>query len=413
MNNSIIDNIKNDFSSSLVVFLVALPLCMGIALASGVDPIRGLLAGIIGGLIIGPLAGAPLQVSGPAAGLVTIVYAIVVKDGLAGLALATLIGGLIQVVAGALKQGEVFKRIPYAVISGMLMGIGTLIMFGQLHVLFDQKGASSFVGNVTKIPTTLSEIAAQPQTIILPLLGFVILFGWDKFAKKKNIKVPAQLIAVIGISVVAALLPFQMKMVEVADNVFSKIGDGLLLNTFPGFSMTAVLNGIVLGLVASAESMLSAGAVKNLKADADVGYSKELLAQGAGNMMAGFLGALPITGVIVRTTANIESGAETRWSAIMHGLWLLLFVALGSSLLAFIPLSVLAVILVVIGYKLMKPKQIFSAVVYMNYDNFMMLATWAGIIFIDLLKGVGIGIGLAILGVFINKKSASLQVETE
>lgn len=401
---NILENIKNDFSSSLVVFLVALPLCMGIALASGVDPISGLLAGIIGGLIIGPLAGAPLQVSGPAAGLVVIVFTIVKNDGVAGLALATLIGGAIQVTAGLLKKGEVFKLIPFSVISGMLMGIGTLILFSQFHMLFDQATASSFLGNLTKIPATLSKVVSEPHFLILPLLGFGILFGFEKISKRWNIKVPAQLIAVIGIAAIGFFFPYEVKMVQVSDNVFSKIGDGLLINHFPGFTLNVVLDGIVLGLVASAESMLSAGAVKNLKADAEVNYSKELFAQGVGNMFAGFIGALPITGVIVRTTANIESGAKTKWSAIMHGLWLLLFVALGSSLLRHIPLSVLAVILVVIGYKLMKPAQIFKAIKEMNYDNFMLLSTWAGIIFIDLLSGVSIGIGLAVVPVALRAK---------
>lgn len=395
--NSFLENIKNDFSASLVVFLVALPLCMGIALASGVSPVAGLLAGIIGGLIIGPLAGAPLQVSGPAAGLVVIVFTIVEQDGLGGLALATMIGGLLQITAGLLKKGEVFKLIPYSVISGMLMGIGTLILFSQFHMLFDQSTSSSFLGNVSKIPTTLGAVASEPHFLMLPFLGFLILFGWQKLAAKKNIKIPAQLMAVIGISAVGFFFPYEVKMVQVADNVFAKIGDGLLINNFPGLSLSVVIDGVILGLVASAESMLSTGAVKKMAPEAEVHYSKELFAQGVGNTLAGLLGALPITGVIVRTTANVESGAKSKWSAIMHGLWLLLFVALGSSLLRHIPLSVLAVILVVIGFKLMRPKELVAAVKNFNYDNFILLATWAGIIFVDLLSGVCIGIGLATL----------------
>lgn len=394
---SLLENIKNDFSSSLVVFLVALPLCMGIALASGVSPVAGLLAGIIGGLVIGPIAGAPLQVSGPAAGLVVIVFTIVEQDGLGGLALATLIGGLLQMAAGLLKKGEVFKLIPFSVISGMLMGIGTLILFSQFHMLFDQGPSSSFLGNLANVPKTLNAIINEPHFIVLPLLGFIILFGWQLFASKKNIAIPAQLVAVIGISAFAFFFPYEVKMVQVADDVFAKIGDGLLINNFPGLTLNIVLDGVILGLVASAESMLSTGAVKKMVPDAEVHYSKELFAQGLGNTLAGLLGALPITGVIVRTTANVEAGAKSKWSAIMHGLWLLVFVALGSSLLRHIPLSVLAVILVVIGYKLMRPKDLFQAARKLNYDNFILLATWAGIIFVDLLSGVCIGIALAAL----------------
>jgi MFS superfamily sulfate permease-like transporter len=264
-------------------------------------------------------------------------------------------------------------------------------------MLFDQGPSSSFLGNMAQIPTTLAVVAEQPHYLILPILGFLILFGWQKLAAIKNLKIPAQLMAVLGISGIAYFFPYEVKMVQVADNVFSKIGDGLLINNFPGLSLSVVVDGIILGLVASAESMLSTGAVKKMAPKAEVNFSKELFAQGVGNTLAGLLGALPITGVIVRTTANVEAGGKSRWSAIMHGLWLLLFVALGSSLLRHIPLSVLAVILVIIGYKLMKPKELYQAIRNFNYDNFTLLATWAGIIFVDLLSGVCIGIGLATL----------------
>lgn len=391
------NNIINDFSASLVVFLVALPLCMGIALASGVSPIAGLLAGIIGGLMIGPISGAPLQVSGPAAGLVVIVFAIVKQDGVGGLALATVIGGAIQVTAGLLKKGEIFKLIPNSVINGMLMGIGTLILFSQFHMLFDVGAQASFMKNLMAVPSTVLKVAGDIHFLFLPIIAFVILFGWTSIAKKFKIRIPSQLVAVIGISLIGFVFPYEVKMVQIADDVFSHIGDGVLWKNFPGFSTSILVDGIVLGLVASAESMLSTGAIKNIKANAKANFSQELFAQGVGNMAAGFLGALPITGVIVRTTANVEAGANSRWSAIMHGAWLLLFIAFGSSLLQHIPLSVLAAILVVIGYKLMKPSAIVAAIKNFNYDNFILLSTWLGIIFIDLLTGVCIGIGLAVI----------------
>lgn len=391
------EDIKNDFSSSLVVFLVALPLCLGIALASGVSPVQGLLAGIIGGVVIGPLAGAPLQVSGPAAGLVVVVFTIVKEDGVGGLALATLIGGLIQITGGFLKKGELFKLIPLSVISGMLMGIGTLILFSQFHMLFDQNPASSFFGNLKILPKTFSAIIQNPQLLILPTLGLLVLLGWEFLKEKRKISIPSQLVAVVSISVIGFFIPFEIKMVQISENILAKIGDGIIINNFPGFSINVLIDGIVLGLIASAESMLSTGAVSNLKPEAEVHYSKELFAQGVGNCVAGFLGAIPVTGVIVRTSANIEAGARSRWSAILHGIWLLLFVAIGSNLLRHIPLSVLAVILVIIGLKLMNPKKLWTSLTVLNYDNLILIGTWLGIIFLDLLSGVCVGIGLAAL----------------
>lgn len=392
-----IQYIRNDFSSSLVVFLVALPLCMGIALASGVNPIAGLLAGIIGGLIIGPISGAPLQVSGPAAGLVVIVYGIVEKDGVRALAMATLIGGVIQVAGGLLKKGELFKLIPFSVINGMLMGIGTLILFSQVHMLFDQGTGSSLIENLLALPQTVSHIFSEPRLIVVPIIGFALLYGWGKFNKRAQIPIPAQLICVIGLSLVSLAIPWNVKMVEIADDVFSHIGDGLLITHMPSMSLNIFLDGVVLGLVASAESMLSTSAVKELVPSSKVHYSKELFAQGIGNMVAGFMGALPITGVIVRTTANVDAGGKTKASTIMHGFWLLLFIAFGTALLRHIPMSALAIILVVIGFKLMKPQRLWQALTNFSYDNFILLSTWLGVIFVDLLFGVCLGIGLAVL----------------
>ncbi len=393
-----ISNIKQNIAPSFVVFLVALPLCMGIALASGMSPLAGLLSGIIGGLIIGPLSGAPLQVSGPAAGLVVIVHGIVVQDGIGGLALATLIAGALQITAGVFKKGEVFQLIPHAVIEGMLMGIGTLIFFSQIHVLFDFKANSSFTANLVQLPDSLLGIFDSPERVIVGFLSLFIILFWGKISKViKLSKIPAQLMAVVLVSLIASLFSFPINMVHIPDDVFAHLGDGVLWKNFNGFSLNVLLDGIVLGVVASAESMLSTGAIKNLKADAQTNYSKELFAQGVGNFVAGLLGAIPITGVIVRTTANIESGATTRDSAILHGLWLLLFISFGAFLLNHIPMAILAAILVVIGWKLINPKHLVKSIKEMNYNSLMMISTWLGVIFIDLLSGVVLGIVLAIL----------------
>lgn len=395
--SSLITNIKNNIAPSIVVFLVALPLCMGIALASGMSPLTGLLSGIIGGLIIGPLAGAPLQVSGPAAGLVVIVHGIIIQDGIAGLAMATLIAGILQVLAGVFKQGETFKLIPNSVITGMLMGIGTLIFFSQIHVLFDYSSGSSFSANLLGVGETAMGVLREPSRLIVAALSLGIILFWTPISRKLKLeKLPSQLLAVILVSLLVPLLSVPVKMVEISNDVFSHLGDGVLWKNFEGLTLSMVMDGIILGVVASAESMLSTGAIKNLKPDTPAHYSKELFAQGVGNMAAGLLGAIPVTGVIVRSSANIESGATSRASAIMHGLWLLLFISFGAFLLNHIPLAVLAAILCVIGWKLIKPKNIYLSLKNFNYDSLLMLSTWLGVIFIDLLSGVCIGIGLAI-----------------
>ena len=532
---------KQDFLASVVVFLVALPLCMGIAIASGVPVAAGLISGIVGGLVVGWIAGAPLQVSGPAAGLTVIIFDLVQHHGLEVLGIAVMIGGALQLLAGLLRYGRWFRAVSPAVIHGMLAGIGILILSSQFHVMVDDAPKGNGIQNLVSIPeaikkglpmpelgTTqersarqdllqkfgnlheqqvqLRELAAelipvspqhaeqtdtvQQQTLPLlkksqlealaakqqklfdqlnvlveeldtrgisetvrdpaalkaatnasleqipialddllqmrteqvrisqensqgslekvlgelknhdwaakvGLLTILILVLWKVFSPARLKLVPAPLIAVVVATVAAALLKLPVLYVEVPDNLWSEIHLPSLA-VLQTVSWKVLLQaGIVLAVVASAETLLCATAVDQMQSDTRTNYNRELAAQGIGNMICGLLGGLPMTGVIVRSSANVEAGGKTRLATILHGLWLLVFVSLLAFLLRMIPTAALAAMLVYIGYKLVNFKAIRDLKKYGWGEVAIYAATVGTIVCTDLLTGVLTGIGLS------------------
>ncbi len=553
---------KQDFLASVVVFLVALPLCMGIAIASGVPVAAGLITGIVGGLVVGWIAGAPLQVSGPAAGLTVIVFDLVQKHGLEVLGIAVLLGGALQLLAGLLKYGRWFRAVSPAVIHGMLAGIGILILSSQFHVMVDDAPKGNGIQNLTSIPEAirkglpmpewgtleertarrdllqqfgnlheqqvqLRELAAElipatPQeaddtdanhtdadhtganhtdaddpaaaphlTMGLPksqfarlatkqqeladqlanlveqldtrgvftvvrdpaglkeatkqslkqiplalddlqqahanrvrdsqeksqhslgkvlgelknhdwaakvgLLTIVVLVLWKVLSPARLKLVPAPLIAVVVATTVAAILKLPVLYVEIPDNLWSEIHLPSLA-VLQNVSWKVVIQAaIVLAVVASAETLLCATAVDQMQSETRTNYNRELVAQGVGNMVCGFLGALPMTGVIVRSSANVEAGGKTRLATILHGLWLLVFVSLLAFMLRMIPTAALAAMLVYIGYKLVNIKAIKDLLKYGWGEVAIYAATVGMIVSTDLLTGVLTGIGLSAL----------------
>ncbi len=531
---------QHDVLASVVVFLVALPLCMGIAIASGVPVAAGLITGIVGGIVVGTLAGCPLQVSGPAAGLTVIVYEIVQEFGFEMLGLVVLLGGCMQLLAGSLKLGQWFRAVSPAVIKGMLAGIGVLIFASQFHVMVDDKPKGNGLTNLLTIPSAVGkaltwteignieqrrarsqaihdvgelhrrqaaiaervaerlpdhatseelaelspeEIAAEAESLralrpeqdalaadieklisslaeyergagdsektrrilaACPLaietaenagralnegnvktalqaqnaavaalvnvseslknhglaaqIGIVtiaLILLWQGFAPK-NIKfIPAPLVAVVVSSGLATIICTPVLFVEVPDSLWSEIH-------FPTWAMltdapwTGLLqSGVVIAVVASAETLLCATAVDQMHQGPRTRYDKELIGQGIGNMVCGLLGALPMTGVIVRSSANVQSGGQTRLSAILHGVWLLVFVVFLAFLLRLIPTSALAAILVYTGYKLVNPKSVKDLRKYGWGEVAIYVATVATIVVTDLLTGVIVGVALA------------------
>lgn len=391
-----------DFLASIVVFLVALPLCMGIAIASGAPPALGLVTGIVGGLVVGSLAGSPLQVSGPAAGMAVLVYQLVQEHGLIMLGVVGLIAGALQLLAGVFRLGQWFRAISPSVIHGMLAGIGVLILFSQLHVMLDDAPRANGLLNIAAIPEAIIKVFPVDGSVhhLAAMAGIVTIATivlWNQFKPKKLALIPGPLLGVLVGTAFAIAFALPITLVELPATLTS----GLNIPTaeaFAGITNPDILTlGLVFAFVASAETLLCATAVDKMHVGTRTDYDKELRAQGIGNMICGGLGALPMTGVIVRSAANVEAGATTRISAILHGGWLLLAVAAFPFILNEIPTSVLAAILVYTGYKLVNVAQIRKIAEFGRQELVIYFATLIGVVAIDLLTGVVLGFGLATL----------------
>lgn len=391
----------NDLLASFVVFLIALPLCMGIAIASGVSPAQGIITGIIGGIVTGALAGCPLQVSGPAAGLTIIVWQLVQNVGLAGLSAVVLLAGLFQMAAGWLRIGRWFQAVAPAVIHGMLAGIGVLIFASQFHVMLDDKPKGSGLANLLSIPSAFRQIYEVEHgdfshfAAVVGLITILVLIVWTRVPARVRRVLPAPLMGIIAGSCVAGVMRYPVQYVNVPSNLFGEISPSLpsldLLSQ--GVIWTSAL---ALAFVASAESLLSAAAVDQMQKGPRARYDKELMAQGVGNALCGLVGCLPMTGVIVRSSANIESGAQTRASAMLHGLWLLVFVAALPGVLRLIPVSALAALLVYTGYKLVyNPNEFRALVRHGKWEVGIFLVTVVAIVCTNLLHGVIIGFAVS------------------
>ncbi len=412
-------NWGREMMASVVVFLVALPLCMGIAIASGVPPALGLVSGIIGGLVVGSLAGSPLQVSGPAAGLAVVVWDLVQTFGIVALGVAVLAAGLLQVVAGLAKMGRWFRAVSPALIQGMLAGIGVLILASQFHVMVDAKPVSSGLENLLAIPSAVmralspAEGASHQLAAAIGIITIVTIVEWNKHRPSRLKAVPGPLLAVIVSALIANYVGMSVNFVSVPENLVAALN----VPTMPTFALllqpaflTAVFG---MALIASAETLLCATAVDALSPHSKTDYDKELVAQGVGNALAGALGALPITGVIVRSSANVEAGATTRWSAVVHGAWLLLLVALLPVVLSYIPTSCLGAILVYIGYKLADPKQIVKQWHSGRGEAAVFVITVVGIVTTNLLTGVVIGMACAMLKLLATVSRLDIDVDSK
>ncbi len=394
-------HLSRDFTASVVVFLVALPLCMGIAIASGVPPAAGLITGIIGGLVVGFIAGAPLQVSGPAAGLSVIVWDLVQRHGFEMLGIIVLIAGVVQLVAGFLKLGQWFRAVAPAVIYGMLAGIGVLIFSSQFHVMVDDAPKGSGLENLSSIPMAIwkgvvpADGSVHFQAALIGVFTLATILLWRPLAPGKLKVIPAPLVAVILATVVAQVAGLGIRRVDVPANLAEAM-------TFPTVALfgqvdwTIIGAAVALAFVASAETLLCATAVDTMQNGPRTRYDKELTAQGVGNMLCGLVGALPMTGVIVRSSANVEAGAKTRLSAILHGGWLLVFVAALPFVLRAIPTACLAAVLVYTGYKLFNPAAIRKLAGFGRGEVLIYSATVVTIVAVDLLTGVVLGIALSL-----------------
>ncbi|MFJ7332309.1 SulP family inorganic anion transporter [Streptomyces sp. NPDC101116] len=391
-------DLVTDITASLVVFLVALPLCIGVAVASGVPAELGIISGVIGGLVVGAVRGSTLQVSGPAAGLAALVAETVAEVGVAMLGVIVLFAGILQIVLGLVRLGRMFQAISVAVVQGMLAGIGVPLMFSQAYPMADAKAPGTPIENMAGIPGLLAGILTNPQAMIATLLGvatIVLSFVWKKVPGPAG-KIPAALVAV-GVGVVVAALPgVEVKTLQVGNLLDSVRVPGA--EQFAGLADGTIITAILtFTVIASAESLFTAAAVDRMHSGPRTRYNTELIAQGAGNTVAGILGALPVTAVVARSSANVQAGAKTRLSRTLHGLWLLAFALLLPQVLALIPISVLAGVLVHSGWKLFGPAE-FPKMWRQDRGEFaVMTLTMLVIVATALLEGVLFGLAAGIV----------------
>lgn len=532
---------REDAFASVVVFLVALPLCMGIAIASGVPVAAGLVTGIVGGIVVGYFAGAPLQVSGPAAGLTVLMYEFVQSFGWESLGIAVLVAGCFQLIAGLLRLGQWFRAVSPAVVQGMLAGIGVLILCSQMHVMVDDVPRRSGLANIAAIPEALqkgltipkwqssdqrrlrlhllkqtrslhtdatrlaeslddhistsssenfdaepgmllqqqniaqqidqmaealnrssaagidgvgnmrnltvqtreqidasiqnlqrgyasaarqstlsaSESLHELQTALKDhswaakagLLTLIILLAWSQFAPQRLKKIPAPLVAIVTVAAVSSLLQLPVLTVDVPDNLWNELRFPTLTRWQRVPTIELIRFGLVIAIVASAQTLFCATAVDQLQQESRTDYDRELTAHGIGNIVCGALGALPMAGVIVRSAANIESGAKTRLSTILHGLWLLVFVSSLAFALRMIPTSALGAMLVYMGYRLVNPQAIRKLLKYGKGEVLVYAVTLVTIVATDMLTGVVAG--FAVSAVRLMYRFSRLQVSLE
>ncbi len=379
-------NLRRDLPASLVVFLVAVPLSLGIAFASGAPIIAGLIGAVAGGIVTGLLAGSPLQVSGPAAGLTVVVAGLVHQFGWETMCLITACAGVVQLLLGWFKVARGALIIAPSVVHGMLAGIGISIALAQIHVVLGGSPQSSPVVNLLGIPKQLGLVNMQAAT--LGFLTIAILIVWKRLNVPALKAIPGPLVAVVAGTVVSILMKMDVKRVDMPEKFeLTKLAPPEHWGPF----ITAVLT---VAIIASIESLLCAVATDKLHSGVRSNLDKELRAQGAGNLVSGLLGGLPVTGVIVRSSANIIAGGVSRWSAIFHGVWVLIFAVFLGGLIESIPLAVLAGLLVHVGVNLVNFHHIKEL---MKHNEILIYwATVLGVTCVNLLAGVGIGLGLSV-----------------
>lgn len=412
---SLFGGIKENFPSGLVVFLVALPLCLGIALASGAPPLSGIIAGVVGGIVVGAISNSNISVSGPAAGLTAIILVAITDIGAFELFLcAGIIAGIIQLILGFIRAGSISNYFPNNVIEGMLAGIGIIIILKQIShaVGFDKdyEGHESLFDNGFNSNFFTELLSAiHPGAVVITLVSMSILLAWDNVPALKKLKVlPGALVAVITGILLNELFKISDSTLAITPEhlvtlpVPKSLEDFKNLITFPDFSgftnPKIWITGATIAIVASIETLLCIEASDRLDVRRRITDTNlELKAQGIGNLVSSFIGGLPMTSVVVRSSANANAGATSKLSTIIHGVLLLICVLSIPFILNLIPLATLAAVLILVGYKLAKPATFIHFWKNGKYQFIPFLATVVAVVATDLLKGVGIGLLISII----------------
>ncbi|WP_280273456.1 bifunctional SulP family inorganic anion transporter/carbonic anhydrase [Nocardia wallacei] len=378
---------RHDLPASIVVFLVALPLSLGIAIAADAPVSAGLIAAAVGGIVVGLVGGSPLQVSGPAAGLTVVVAETIHQFGWKTTCFITVGAGLLQIVFGLSRIARAALAIAPVVVHAMLAGIGITIALQQVHVLLGATSFSSAFENLSELPGQLFNLRADDFAVGVIVIGVIVAWRWVPVRVRL---IPGPLVAVVLGTVLSLVLPGDPSRIEIDGSLFDAIGlPGLPSGDWAGI----VLAILTVALIASVESLLSAVAVDKLHTGERTDFDRELMAQGAANLASGMLGGLPVTGVIVRSSTNVAAGARTPASAVLHGVWILVFSIGLVGVVQQVPKSALAGLLIVVGVQLVKLAHIRLA--HRTGDLAVYVVTMACVVFLNLLEGVLIGLGLA------------------
>ncbi len=397
--SSALQNLKHDLPASLVVFLVALPLSLGIAIASGAPLMAGLIAAVVGGIVAGLIGGSPLQVTGPAAGLTVVVAGLIDQFGWGMTCVVTVAAGVLQILFGLSRIARTALAIAPVVVHAMLAGIGITIALQQIHVLMGGASRSTAWENLAALPHGI--LNHHLPDVIIGVIVIAILLLWPKLPARLRV-IPGALVAIVVGTAVAVVAKLPAERIDLQGKGFfdsvglpdvaAAAGDGSPWSAHIG---ALVLAALTVALIASVESLLSAVGVDKLHTGPRSNFDREMIGQGSANVVSGVLSGLPVTGVIVRSSTNVNAGARTRWSAVLHGVWILLFASMLTDLVELVPKAALAGLLIVIGMQLVKLVQIRMA--RRTGDLAVYLITVVCVVFLNLLEGVAIGLAVSIV----------------
>ena len=408
---------KEEFFASFVVFLVALPLCLGISIASGVDPIKGLITGIIGGIVVAFLSGCPLQISGPSAGLAVMVLEIVDKYGAQALIPLGIIVGVFQLSTAIFKVAHFFQATPPALLKGMLSGIGALIFVSQFYIIFELPLSSNGVNNIAGLPNIFLNISTgdlskvQIHSGLIALIVLVTLFLWNMGKSWIFEVLPAPLVSTVLASVLILVFGWDMKMIELPTNILSGLLNINYAAGFDNIDFKFISYALGFAFVASAETLLCVGAIDKM-AKTTSNYNRTIFAQGMGNFVAGLAGAIPVVGVISRSAANIEFGAKSRISSIMQGVWLSIFLFIPA-VLGYVPIPALAGLLIFISIKLLDLRHMVDYIKAWNKTSIIFFTTFFLTVAVDLLAGVMAGFAVSIFILVIDVLKYDLEIQED
>ncbi|GIH90665.1 SulP family inorganic anion transporter [Planobispora siamensis] len=380
--------LRHDLPASLVVFLVAVPLSLGIAAASGAPLMAGLIAGVVGGVVAGAMGGSVVQVSGPAAGLALVVADLVSRYGWPATCMITLLAGGLQMMLGVLRVARTALAVSPAVVHGMLAGVGVVIALSQAHVVLGGSPHASALENIVGLPGQVAR--EHGEAVLAGLLTLAVLIAWPRLPQRVR-SVPAPLAALLSAAAAAALLGWEVTRIDLPASLSQWSAPVWPQGDWHGIAGAVVL----VALLAGVESLLCSVATDKLHDGERTDLDRELTAQGAANIVTGALGGLPVAGVIVRSTTNVRAGARSRWSTVLHGVWILLFaVGLGWTV-AFVPMEALAALLVFIGFQMVNVGHVRN--LHGHREVPVYVATLAGVVLLGLAEGVLLGLGLAAL----------------